>query len=879
MNVFINPAFNHPDQGDGGIRRVVEAQRRHLPAFGVNVVDREQDADLVAVHAGSYVATDKPVVAHCHGLYWAEYQWGEWAHALNRQVTNVLRRSDAATAPSDWVGYIIKRGMNIDAQTVYHGIDADEWTWGDKSFPYVLWNKTRIDPICDPTPVGELAARLPDIPFVSTYATSTYPNIRTTGTLPYAQAKELVQKSSIYLATARETFGVGILEAMASGSVVVGFDWGGQSEIITNGVDGILVRPHDYDALAAAVIEARNNASYAVAARAKVENAFTWEGAAQAYARIYRQTWEARQAQRVRTSVVVTCYNLATTLPRAVESVLAQADKDVEVVIVNDASPDDTAIVAESLAARDSRVKVVTNPTNLYLAGSLDAGVQASTGRYIVPLDADNELAPGALATLADALDRDQDVDVAYGSMVVVQEWPGGITHTSGWPSHFTYEQQMAHRNQVPSTSMYRRKWHTRANGYRRRCRTAEDADFWCRITSLGAQPKKVTDAPTLIYHERKESMSHVEADWRWNDWYTWSRIPDLTPFGAPATAKKRVPTLEPAEVTVVIPVGPGHEKYLLDALDSLVAQTYQNWRCIVVDDRAVDASALSLPPWVDRAYAWGRGRGPAEARNMGANEATTPYVMFLDADDYLAPSALEILLATARDRANPMEYYYSDWYKQEEGKVYRAADFDAEHMRTNLLHSVTALYPTAAWDAVAGFDETLDAWEDWDYVLKLIEAGYCGVHVPFPLLYYRYSTGQRREELYAKRETAMTTMRAKWHKIMVEKAPMACGCQGGRTTYSPPIQFDDTPIPVTRDGQTMVEFVGISAPRTYRGPSGKEYRFGSDQGHRAHYVNNEDLYIFDKRPQFRMALADGDGNAMLQALGPPDREAELALA
>lgn len=890
MKVFINPVYNTPDQGDGGIRRVVEAQRKHLPAFGVEVVDREQDADLVACHAGSYVQTSKPMVAHNHGLYWAEYEWDAWAHSLNNEVVNVLRRCDACTAPSDWVGYIIKRGMNLDAQTVYHGVDVADWTPRDKQFQYVLWNKTRIDPICDATPVIELAKRLPNVPFVTTFVSGAMPsNVRMTGRLPYEQAKSLVEGAAVYLATARETFGIGVLEAMASGAIVVGFDWGGQSEIIRNGENGILVKPYDYNALADAVQRALQDSSYAEPARERVREFFTWEKAAEQYAAIYERTLAAHRSRTVRTSVIITCYNLATSLPRAVNSVLSQDDKDVEVVIVNDASPDDTADVCERLAHESERVKVVTNASNLYLAGALDAGVRAASGRYVVPLDADNELAPGALATLANTLDTNQDVDIAYGSMVLVQEWPGGITHTSAWPANFVFEQQLAHRNQIPSTSMYRRKWHERAGGYRRRCRTAEDADFWCRVTSLGAQPRKVTEAPTLIYHERKESMSHVEADWDWTAWYPWGRAPALTPWAAPAAARKRVPSLEPAQVTVVIPVGPGHERYVADALDSLVAQTYVNWRCIVVDDRpGADnwTDPLILPPWVEKWITGGPGPagGPARARNTGIDASTTPYFLLLDADDYLAPGALETLLGVAHDRRAvtsvvTKEYVYSDWIKQEEKKVYQAPDFVAEHLRTNLTHSVTALYPKMAWATAGGFDETLNAWEDWDFILKLIDQGYCGVHVPFPLLYYRYNTGKRREELYARRTDGMITMRQKWHKLMVEKAPMACGCSGGRTTYSPPVIVNGTPLPVSKDGMTLVQFLGTSAPRTYRGPSGKEYRFGSDSGHRQHYVNNQDLLTFANRADYRIAIADGEGFAILDAIGPPDREAELVPA
>lgn len=880
LRVFIAPSFNSPDKGEGGIRRVVEMQRKYLPNYGVEIVDSEAQADVVAMHAGEYITTRKPTVAHCHGLYWQEYKWADWARDLNKRVIEVVRTADAVTVPSNWVGYILQRGMNINTTTVYHGIEADEWEPGAKTTPFVLWNKTRVDPICDASVVDELAKRLPHIHFVTTYGTPAK-NVTVTGRLPFDEAKKYIQESTIYLATPRETFGIGTLEAMASDSLIAGFNWGGQAEFIEHGRNGLLVAPGNIDALAseidAILMDDVRRDLLIRAARLELTE-FTCENAASEYARVYLSV--ASCATPVRTSVVITCYNLAETLPRAVSSVLEQDDKDVEIVIVDDASPDNTGEVVQKLQIQQSGecIRYIRNDENQYLAGALNTGIAAAQGRYIIPLDADNELAPGALKTLAEALDNDKSIDIAYGAMQVVEEKPGGRVYVSGWPGEFDYFQQMRHRNQIPSTSIYRKRIWERASGYRRRCRTAEDADFWCRVTSLGAVAKRVTRTPTLIYHDRADSMSHVESDWGWHDWYTWSRMASLTPFAAPVQhAVSGVPTFEPALVTVVIPVGPGHDKYIYDALDSLVAQTYQNWRVIVVDDRA-EPMPMWLPSWVEVLRTGARNMhhsvGAAMARNIGIGNVETRFFLPLDADDYLQPEALEMMLSAWLERGKPEnEYYYSDWFKQEAGKIYKAPDWNVEHFRTHLTHSVTALYPTAAWIKTEGFDAELDAWEDWDFVLKLIDAGYCGVHIAQPLFYYRYEAGQRREALYANREQHTENIKTKWRKYMVEKQPMACGCKGGKTTYSTPVKIGNDSVLISKAGETLIQFIGHSAPRTYRGPSGTEYRFGSDDAHKIHSVKNVDVPLFQNRNDF-VLVNGGDINAVvLEAKGPPKRK------
>lgn len=905
MKLFIYPSFGEQDVGDGGIRRVVEAQRKYLPLLGIEVVATPDAADICAFHGGDYFPTGKPSVVHTHGLYWSDsgYEWEDWAHTLNKQVVAAMRQADAVTAPSKWVAYVLQRGLQIDPVVLYHGIDPDEWPQDADTDGYILWNKTRVDSICDPLAVNILAEKFRDHKFVSTFAEPA-PNIQITGRLPFDQARSYIQRAGIYLATSRETFGIGTLEAMVCGVPVLGFGWGGQAEIIEHKVTGYLARPYDYDSLAAGL-------EYCLAHREELgRNAklvaarnFTWATAMERYATLYRQVLLSRSNEKhsPRVSVVITCYNLANALPSAVESVVNQEDwelSDSEIIIVNDNSPDDTASVAEDLALKykKANIRVVTNEENLYLAGALNAGISSARGNYIIPLDADNQLGPRALSVLSSALDngyknpgnnnRVERIDIAYGAMQVVDE--AGITPTfiSSWPSQFNFNEQMRHRNQCPSTSMFRRSVWTRINGYRRRCRTAEDADFWCRATSFGAVARRVTDAVCLVYHDRSNSMSHVEKDWDWTAWYTWSRLPKLTPFGAaradtPAI-KLQIPTYEPALITVIIPVGPGHEAYLIDAIDSLVAQTFVNWRVIVVNDTGSD-NLPALPPFVYILDTNNSPVGPAAARNLGIAASNTPLWLPLDADDYLQPDALERLYITWKN-SDPRYYVYGDWYVQETGERQNADEYDCEAVLQRLPHAVTALYTREMWQRVGGFDASMQAWEDWDFVIALAEHGYCGVRIDAPVFQYRLKSGGRRDDMYTRKEELKEVIRTKYSKYITDKEPlMACGgC--GRAAASMQQSPQSAPAPagiaggaVNVDGTVLLEYTGTSAAVTYRGQAtGTSYRFGNTGGRSLKYVYARDAEAFLLRPEFILRDdADVPGaqtQPVLEAAGPPAR-------
>lgn len=846
MKLYIAPNFRGADKGDGGIRRVVEAQKNYLSEMGFEIVEKPQDADLLALHAGSHVNIDKPIVNHCHGLYWKEYEWAEWAHDLNKHVIKALRMADAVTAPSEWVANALRRGMWLNPTVLYHGVDTDEWEPGIND-GYVLWNKTRADPICDPKPVMELAARLADVPFVTTIGAKA-PNIRVVDVLPYEESKALIRNADVYLCTVRETFGIGTLEAMACGVPVLGWAWGGQREIVEHGVTGWLCNPGDFDGLVKGykyIQEHRKEMS--AACINDIAKRWTWQQAMEQYATLYRQVYADFYADRPKVSVVIPCYNLASMLPDAVNSVLNQPFKDVEVIIVNDKSPDNTQEVAEQLASGDDRIRVISNERNLYLAGALNAGIDAARGRYIVPLDADNQLGDGTLGILSDALSDDRELDIVYGAFELIE--PDGRRWISTWPPQtFDFNAQMKHKNQVPSTSMYRKKVWDRIGGYRRRCRTAEDADFWCRASSYGFQPAKVTDAVSLIYANRPDSMSHVEKDWPWEAWYPWSRNTDFTPFGAVDDTLQhvQVPSYEPVLVSVVIPVGPGHEELVIDAVESVASQEFERWEVIVIND-----SGNKIPwlhPFVKYAETPSPKSGPAIARNIGAKLAQGRVIVPLDADDFLNPEALRKMYDIWQKHGG---YVYTDWVVAETQEVHQTLDWDADSFSRQLTHAVTAMYPTEMWNKVGGFPEDMHGWEDWGFVLKLITAGCCGTRIPEPLFYYRMNGGQRREQMFASKEANKEEILERWGEyINGGKSLMGCGCGsgGGAIVTSGSAAnaaargeaMANTVVAV--DDMIMLEYQGASGTRTYVGQATRQsYRFGSDPDHKRKYVYRSD--------------------------------------
>lgn len=123
------------------------------------------------------------------------------------------------------------------------------------------------------------------------------------------------------------------------------------------------------------------------------------------------QSGEARRTAGPDVSIVIPCYNHARYLGEAIESALAQTHPHVEVLVVDDGSTDDTA----GVAASHPTVRYV-HQANQGLAAARNTGLRHSCGRYLIFLDADDRLLPGAAAAALDAFGEHPDSAFVFGT-------------------------------------------------------------------------------------------------------------------------------------------------------------------------------------------------------------------------------------------------------------------------------------------------------------------------------------------------------------------------------------------------------------------------------------------------------------------------------
>ena len=115
-------------------------------------------------------------------------------------------------------------------------------------------------------------------------------------------------------------------------------------------------------------------------------------------------------------SIGLPTFNRAAGLRRAAESVLAQTWQDLELIVSDNASDDETQAVCEELARRDSRVKVVRHEANVGAEANFRCVLEQASGRFFMWLADDDWLGPGALAACAQRLIEHPDHSLACAS-------------------------------------------------------------------------------------------------------------------------------------------------------------------------------------------------------------------------------------------------------------------------------------------------------------------------------------------------------------------------------------------------------------------------------------------------------------------------------
>lgn len=221
--------------------------------------------------------------------------------------------------------------------------------------------------------------------------------------------------------------------------------------------------------------------------------------------------------------VVVPCYNYGRFLEACVDSVLKQSLSDVRILIIDDASTDDSAMVARRIAAADDRVSVSVHETNQGHIKTYNEGIDWAESEYFLLLSADDLLVEGALERAAAIMDANPDVVLTYGTGIPwVDSRPLPVVEPQErlvWSKQDIVREMCAVGANIVDTptAIGRRSVQQAVGGYRATLPHSGDMEMWLRFGVHGAVGK--IEAAQAIYRRHSSNMSHSYLSKDWSDY------------------------------------------------------------------------------------------------------------------------------------------------------------------------------------------------------------------------------------------------------------------------------------------------------------------------------------------------------------------------
>ena len=223
------------------------------------------------------------------------------------------------------------------------------------------------------------------------------------------------------------------------------------------------------------------------------------------------------RAQRLSTvDVVIPCYNYSRFLPACVGSVLSQSGVEVRVLVIDDASTDQTPEVGQQLAASDRRVEFRRHQANKGHIATYNEGLlEWSIADYVVLISADDMLAPGSLSRAAQIMEADGNIGMVYGRVIQFENEIELPTTTARKFSHARFSgtewldvRCKSGHNVITSPEVVVRGSVQRAvGGYRPELPHTGDLEMWLRIAAV-SDLAYVRRIPQAFYRVHRSNMT-----------------------------------------------------------------------------------------------------------------------------------------------------------------------------------------------------------------------------------------------------------------------------------------------------------------------------------------------------------------------------------
>jgi glycosyltransferase involved in cell wall biosynthesis len=415
-------------------------------------------------------------------------------------------------------------------------------------------------------------------------------------------------------------------------------------------------------------------------------------------------------------SVIIPVYNGENHLDDSINSVLNQHYDNWECIVVDDGSTDGSASVIQKYEQ-----VIYLRQENAGVAAARNLGIEKSSGDYLAFLDADDIWDPGKLALQIRYMETNRDVGYSFTKHSLfldeaMKEYPSWVR---------THRQEQEMTAYIPSALVARRFVFEVVGNFDVNYQIGEDSDWFMRARDAGFK-MGVVEENLLRKRVHARCLSGN------------AELSKANLLKIVRASLKRTKSAD--KISVIIPVYNG-EKYLDEALQSVLKQSLKPFEILVVDDCSTDRAAEIAQHYGDsiRYIRREHNGGAAAARNDGVKNATGDYIAFLDADDYWDKNKLELQLREMKKQNAPDMIFgmIAHYFSPETDDSFREK-YHCPEEPVKGLHPGTMLIGREKFLSVGYFDPGYRTGEFIEWYQRALEAGMKTVVLPDVLMHRR---------------------------------------------------------------------------------------------------------------------------------------------
>ncbi|HEX8974742.1 MAG TPA: glycosyltransferase [Patescibacteria group bacterium] len=434
----------------------------------------------------------------------------------------------------------------------------------------------------------------------------------------------------------------------------------------------------------------------------------------------------------MRFSIIICTYNAAKKLPKTLDSILTQTFGDFEVVIVDGASTDGTVGVIKEYEEKFAGKLRWLSEKDAGIYEAMNKGVRMAQGEYLNVVGAGDWLEKGALGKASECIAQNPKIDAVHGKLRI---WDKDLKKSyllQSFPKDLT-------RSPMQHPALYYKKTlHDKYGLYDETYKIVSDYLFCMKAFGIGKA--EVVAFDDVVDNYVTDGISSTET---------------LQCEMENERARSEL-GLNPL-VSIIMPTY-NQKDYIKETLDSVLAQIYPDWECVIVDDGSTDGTAEVVGKYVERdkrfKYIRQENSGPSEARNNGILHSHGEYILPLDSDDLISPryirDAVDFFIKNPETK---LVYCKSEYFGEKSGEV-ELLDYSYEKILFFNMIFCSAIYRRVDYDKTKGYNGNMkNGLEDWDFWLTFLQEKDIVHRLPITHFFYRIKKGSRNHNSHSDME------------------------------------------------------------------------------------------------------------------------------